>query len=210
MKHAADFFSDNERELIRQAVHAAESSTSGEIATMVVDESDPYRDAIALGGVLFAGFLSMVLAILLHHITIWFYIPVVFLLFFPCRALFARVPTLKLPLIARERINLAVRERAVRAFYEKGLHRTRDATGILIFISLLEHKVWILGDRGIDSRIPPDSWQVLAVELSAGIRDNRACEVLCSVIAKCGAALKEHFPRLRDDVNELPDNVITS
>ena len=209
MKLAADFFTADERELIRQAVNDAESSTSGEIATMVVDESDPYRDAIALGGILSAGLLAMVLAIALRHITIWFYIPAVFILFFPCRALFVRVPKLRLPLIGRERITLAVRERAVRAFYEKGLHRTREATGILIFISLLEHKVWILGDRGIDSRIPPDSWQDLARELSAGLREGRSCEALCVVVGKCGAALKEHFPRSLDDVNELSDYVMS-
>lgn len=210
MKRASVFFSGDEREMIRRAVHAAESSTTGEIATMVVDESDPYRDAVALGGVLLAALLAMVVAILLHHVTIWFYIPLVFVLYFPCRALFVRVPALKLPLLTRARINLSVRERAVRAFYEKGLHRTREATGILIFISLLEHKVWILGDRGIDRKIPPDSWQGLARELSAGLRENRACEVLCTVVTKCGVALKEHFPRLPDDLNELPDDVITS
>jgi putative membrane protein len=209
MKRASDFFSGNEREMIRQAVHAAESSTTGEIATMVVDESDSYRDAVVIGSVLLAALLAVVIAILFHHVTIWFYIPLVFLLFFPCRALFVHVPALKLPLLSRTRINLSVRERAVRAFYEKGLHRTRDATGILIFISLLEHKVWILGDRGIDSKIPSDSWQGLAQELVAGLRENRAGDVLCTVVTKCGAALKEHFPRVPDDLNELPDDVIT-
>ena len=210
MKHAADFFSADERELIRQAVHAAESSTSGEIATMVVDESDPYHDAIVLGGMLFAGLLAMVVAIVLHHITIWFYIPAVFLLYMPCRALFVRVPILKLPLLKRSRIAQAVRERAVRAFYEKGLYRTQHASGVLIFISLLERKVWILGDRGIDSRIPPQAWQGLAHELSAGLREGRACEALCAVVGRCGAALQEHFPRSPDDVNELSDDVITA
>ena len=210
MKHAADFFSADERELIRQAVHAAEASTSGEIATMVVDESDPYHDAIVLGGILFAGLLAMVAAIVLQHITIWFYIPAVFLLYMPCRALFVRVPVLKLPLLTRGRIDRAVRDRAVRAFYEKGLYRTRHATGILLFISLLERKVWILGDRGINDKIPSSSWQGLAHELSAGLREGRACEALCAVVGKCGAALKEHFPHTPDDLNELPDDVITS
>jgi putative membrane protein len=210
MKRAADFFSIPEREQIRQAVHAAESATTGEIATMVVDESDPYRDTVVLGAVMLAGFLALVAAVLLDHITIWFYIPLVFALYFPCFILFARMPILKRPLLSRQRISHTVRARALRAFYEKGLYRTRDATGILIFISLLERKVWILGDRGINSKITPESWQGLARELSIGLRENNACEAFCSVIGKCGAVLVEHFPHKADDTNELPDEVITS
>lgn len=210
MRRADDFFTQEERQRISAAVAAAEGSTSGEIATMVVDESDTYPDAVALGGVLLAALLAMVAAILLHHVTIWFYIPVVFLLYFPCRLLFVHVPILKLALLTKARVTRSVQERAVRAFYEKGLYRTRQATGILIFISLLERKVWILGDRGIDSKIPPESWQVLARELSAGLREERACDALCGVIAQCGTVLKEHFQRLPDDRNELPDDVMTS
>jgi len=102
----------------------------------------------------------------------------------------------------------AVRERAVRAFFEKGLYKTRDETGILIFISILERKVWILGDKGINAKIAPQFWSSLADELSAGLRQNRACEALCTVIEKCGEILKEHFPKRVDDVNELEDELI--
>jgi len=209
MKRAADFFSIPEREQIRQAVHTAESSTTGEIATMVVDESDPYRDTVVLGAVMLAGFLALVASVLLDHITIWFYIPLVFALYFPCYILFARMPVLKRPLLSRQRISQTVRERALRAFYEKGLYRTRDATGILIFISLLERKVWILGDRGINSKITPDSWQGLALELSEGLREGSACAALCRVIDTCGVLLAEHFPPKADDANELSDEMAT-
>lgn len=209
MKRAEEFFTPEERERVRAAVAEAEGSTSGEIATMVVDASDSYREAEILGAVLLSGLLAVVASVAIHHVTIWSYIPLVILLYFPCWYLFRFVPRLKLPFAGRRRVTEAVRERAVRAFYEQGLYRTRQETGILVFISLLEHKVWILGDRGINERIDPRFWQNLAVQLTRGLREGRACEALCSVVSGCGAELSRHFPRRADDLNELRDEILT-
>ena len=202
---AHDFFTSAERERIRLAVEAAGATTSGEIATMVVERSDSYREAETLGAVLGAALVAFVAAVASHHVTIWSYVPLAFILFFPSRWLILRVPALQRPFIGRRRLVRAVRDRAVRAFYEKGLYRTRHETGILIFISLFERKVWILGDRGINGKIPPESWHHLARTLSQGLREGMACEALCTVIARCGEELACHFPREADDVNELPD-----
>jgi len=204
---AADFFSQEEKERIRLAVQAAEQSTAGEIATMVVGRSDSYREAITLAAVLGAGLVALVIAVLSHHVTIWTYIPLTIICFLPARLLVSRVPALQRPFVSRQRLEEAVRERAVRAFYEKGLYRTRDETGILIFISLFEHKVWILGDRGINARIPQQSWQKLAETLSSGIRGGRACGALCEVVAACGEELARHFPRQADDRDELSNEL---
>lgn len=204
---AADFFSPAEREQIRLAVATAEKSTSGEIATMVVARSDSYREAVTLGAVLGAATGALVIAVLSHHITIWSYLPLTMALYFPLQLLVSRVPALQRPFIATARLNEAVRERAVRAFYEKELYRTKDETGVLIFISLFEHKVWILGDRGINSTIPADSWGALVQILVAGIKNGRAADALCEVISRCGEELAKHFPREADDRNELRDEI---
>jgi putative membrane protein len=204
----SELFSDSEHEEIRRAVAAAEAATSGEIVAMVVPESDRYREAEVLGGVLLAGLLAFVVGIIFHHVTVWFFVPAVFILFFPCRLLFLKVPWLKRSIISRARLESAVRERCVRSFYEKGLHRTSDETGVLIFISMLERKVWIIGDRGINERIAPETWNELVRELTTGIREGRAFTALCSVVTRCGAILAEQFPRKPDDVNELPDEVL--
>jgi putative membrane protein len=205
-----EFFSDAEKELIRQAVAKAETRSTGEIATMVVPESDRYREAEQLGALLVAGLVAVIAAVALRHVTIWTYIPLVGLLFYPMLVLFRRFPRLKLSFAGPRRQAEAVRERALSAFYEKGLYRTREETGILIFISLLERKVWILGDRGINERIPAGSWQALAHELAAGLRSGRATDALCRVIAACGDQLASHFPRRADDRNELADDLLTS
>ncbi len=229
---SADFFNDREKEAIRHSVETAESSTSGEIATMVVDHSEIYREAEILGGFLLAGLLAFITSLLLEYasikagtadwgvinnnsahflhygIYIWTYIPLVILFFFPSRFILQKYPVLKLALVGKKRMERAVRERAVRAFYEKRLYKTRDETGVLIFISLLERKVWILGDRGVDRVIQHAFWQGLASELSAGIRGNSAGEALCAVIEKIGKEMAKHFPRKPDDTNELSDEII--
>jgi putative membrane protein len=203
VKKAEEFFSAEEQEQIRKAIEDVEAHTSGEVATMVVDRSDSYREAETLGAVLIAGLLALIVAVPFHHITIWSYVPMVFVLYLPAWLLFRHIPRLCLPFVGGKRIEEAVRERAFRAFFEKGLHRTRDETGILIFISLLEHKVWILGDRGINEKIDPESWQALAQQVAEGIKANRNSEALTRVIAQCGEELRKHFPRNPDDIDEL-------
>lgn len=206
---AENFFAPEEQERIRQAVMTAEKTTSGEIATMVVPRSDSYREAVTLGAVLGAATVALIIAVISHHVTIWSYLPLTMVLFFPLQLLVSRVPALQRPFIATARLNEAVRERAIRAFYEKGLHRTRHETGILIFISLFEHKVWILGDRGINAKIPAHAWGELVQKLTAGIRGGRAAESLCEVVERCGETLALHFPRETDDSNELQDEMLT-
>jgi putative membrane protein len=205
---AQTFFTDSEKLRIRESVRAVEKGTSGEIATMVVDQSDGYLEAEVLGGILLSGLVALIISIAVQHVTIWTFVPIVCVLYFPSRLLFMRFPRLKIPFVNKKRMMHAVRERALRAFYEKGLYRTRDENGILIFISILERKVWILGDRGVNVKIPPETWQAHANEISQGIREGRPCDALCKVIESCGRVLEEHFPRKEDDTNELPDELI--
>ena len=205
-----DFFSPDEKERILQAVAGAEAKSSGEIAIMVVPESDRYREAEQMGALLVAGLVAVVLCILLHHVTIWTFIPLVCLLYFAAFWLFRRFPKLKISFAGPVRQAEAVRSRALIGFYENGLYRTAGETGILIFISLLEHKVWILGDRGINEKIPAGFWDSSANELAAGIKAGKGAEALCAVIEGCGNELARHFPRGSDDINELPDAILTS
>jgi putative membrane protein len=231
---AADFFTSEDKELIKRAIEKAESNTSGEIAIMVVDQSDSYREAAALGGVIVSGLLSLVLEIMIvilmnpnqlwdngswwspvqlisavkDALVIWYYIPLVFLLYFPCRYLLMKLPGFRIRFMSRRGIEEIVSERAIRAFYEKGLYKTRDETGILIFISLLERTVWILGDRGINSKISAEFWRERAHELTKGIREKSHTRAVTEVITRCGEELAKFFPRKPDDTNELTDEVL--
>jgi putative membrane protein len=106
-------------------------------------------------------------------------------------------------------VERAVRQRAVRAFYEKGLYKTRMNTGVLFFISLLEHKVWVLADKGIYEKIDQETLNGFARAVSLGIKEGRACDALCKAIRDAGEVLSKHFPLTHGDTNELTDTVIT-
>ncbi|MDP2863304.1 MAG: hypothetical protein Q8N95_10985 [Desulfobacterales bacterium] len=232
---ASELFSPEEKKDIADSIKKAEANTSGEVAIMVVDSSDSYREAETLGAFILSGFFSLILETIKAYLTalkaagwgygssgfsahflseaaanaaVWTYIPMVFVLYFPFRFLISKFPEMKIPFLSGKRIEETVRERAVMAFYEKQLYKTRDETGILIFISLLEHRVWILGDRGINEKIAADFWGIIASELSSGIKEKQYGKSVCLAISKCGEELSRHFPKKSDDTNELADEVI--
>ncbi len=212
MKHglrAEGFFTEEERKRIREATREVESRTIGEIAVMVVESSDHYFEAEVVGGVMLSGLLSLIVTASYLHASVWWYVPLVFVLFFPFRYLFRKVPALKSTLVSPHRKEHAVRLRAVRAFYEKGLYKTRRNTGVLFLISLFERKVRILADIGIHEKIGQETLNRFATGVSAGIRNGRACDALCEAIRGTGELLAQHFPITADDTNELSDDILT-
>jgi putative membrane protein len=206
---ADKFFIAEEREKLKAITQEVESRTIGEIVVMVVERSDHYVEAEVLGGVLLASLLSLIVTLLYFHSSIWSYVPLSFLFFFPCRFLFQRIGVLKRLFIGIRRKEGAVRLRAERAFFEKGLYKTKKNTGVLFFLSLLERKVWVLADKGIYEKMNQESLNRFANEVSRGIREGRACEALSQAVEEIGVLLSRHFPITPGDTDELPDNVIT-
>ncbi|MDO9125040.1 MAG: hypothetical protein Q7V12_11570, partial [Deltaproteobacteria bacterium] len=92
---ADQFFTAEEKERLKATTQEVESRTIGEIVVMVVDRSDRYLEAEVFGGVLLGSLLSLILTLLFFHSSIWSYIPLSFLFFFPCRVLFQRIDALK-------------------------------------------------------------------------------------------------------------------
>jgi putative membrane protein len=203
------FFTAEEKERLKTATHEVESRTIGEIVVMVVDHSDHYIDAEVLGSVLLGSLLSLILTVLFFHSSIWSYIPLSFIFFFPCWLLFIKVETLKRLFIGIRRKEEAVRLRAERAFFERGLYKTKKNTGVLFFLSLLEKKVWVLADKGIYEKMDQKTLNRFANEVSRGIKEGRACNALSQAIQEIGGYLSKHFPITPEDTNELPDDVMT-
>jgi len=94
------------------------------------------------------------------------------------------------------------------AFYRHNLHLTRDRTGILIFISVFERKVWVLADQGINQKVPPRTWEEIVAIITEGIKEKRAADAVCQAIRRCGRLIEEHFPRKADDTDELANLII--
>ena len=203
------FFTPQEKEAISRAIKSVETRTIGEVAVILVDRSDPYPEGEFLGGFLIGGLLAFLADLLFFHGQIWFLIPLHFLLFLPLFFLFQKVPVLKTPFIGLRRKEAAVRRRALQAFYEKGLYRTRSNTGVLFFLSLLERKVWVLADKGIYQKMDQETLNRFARQVSEGIKKGQASQALIQALRETGELLAQAFPMASGDLNELNDEVQT-
>jgi len=205
---AEKFFTEPEQARIREAVNAAESKTAGEIVPMLVTSSARYTEVELLGTIigLFAGMMAEWFwsdPWGSHFFNLW---PVIGA---TTGFLVCRVPQIKRLLASKSRITDAVHTLALASFTEHGLHYTRDHTGILILVSLLEHRVEVLADRGINAKVETGTWQEIVKILTDGLKTNHPCDAYCKAIERCGEILASHFPRQRDDKDELPNRLVT-
>jgi len=205
---ADQFFSDTEKERLKTTISDVESWTIGEVVVMVIDQSDLYIEAPIIGAILLTSLISLIIAFLSYESSLIGFLVMNLLFFFPLYQLFRRVALLKIPFLGARRKEHAVEQRAVRAFYDHGLYKTRENTGVLFFLSLLERKVWVLADKGIYQKMGQESLNQFAQTVSKGIRDGHACDALCEAIRGMGQLLSRHFPMKAGDIDELPDTVI--
>jgi putative membrane protein len=209
-------FTDAEQERIRQAVQQAERVTTGEIVPMIVPASALYREAGYRTGLILALLaLAFLLTIEIYWLSWgwhagnagWLLLAVV--ASYGLGQWLGRVPMVVRLVTSRERIAHKVALRAEQAFYKHGLQHTKGRTGILILVSMLERRVHILADKGINDHVPAGTWDGLVNGIIAGIRTGHATDAICSAIAECGVLLAQVSPAdSRDNPNELPDTVI--
>ena len=211
---ARQFLSDEERSKIEASVKDVEKNTSGELVPMVVSASYHYPMADVIGAVVFALPLSLLLTYLvgiefwIGGQNLWLFLGLFAVLFVAFHFLVKQWPGLKRIFISGREIDEEVEEAAFTAFYREGLHRTRDETGVLVFISVFEHRVWILADRGINARVTEGQWQEPVRMIVDGIKQHRQADAICEAISWIGDILSEHFPVRPDDSNELRNLIV--
>lgn len=105
---------------------------------------------------------------------------------------------------------LTVYELAVKNFYEIGMERTKDKTGVLIFLLISDKKFQIIGDEGINKKVSKEFWDVLAMKMAEYFRSNKFVEGICQTVNEVGVVLKKEFPIKSDDTNELSNEVVIS
>ena len=206
--------SAEDRERIRTAVHEAEKTTSGEIVPYIVAESDPYPEAIWRGGALLSAAVLGVTALLhdtfvvLPFVTVTQTVLAGFVGFALGSLLVRWVPALRRLLANEETMERRVAERAAVAFVDEEVFSTRDRSGIMIFVSLLEHKVLVMGDAGINARVEHSSWTDIVGMIVGGIRSGTLADGLVRAIQACGALLTRSGLTVRpDDTDELPNSL---
>jgi putative membrane protein len=101
-----------------------------------------------------------------------------------------------------------VRQRAIDLFKVSAQGRTVASTGILIYLSMREHRAEIVADAAIAAKVAPEIWGDAMIALITHVREGRAGAGMAEAVALVGIVLAEHFPKGDDAVNELPDRLI--
>lgn len=100
-----------------------------------------------------------------------------------------------------------VLDRAAWIFAKVGMHKTKNRNGVLIYLAVENKKFAIIGDTGINSKVPVDFWDRTKELIESKFREQKYTEGIVEGILMAGQQLKEFFPHKRDDVNELPDDI---
>jgi putative membrane protein len=207
MKKAGVLFTEEQKEKIRQAVIEAEARSSGEIVPMVIDQSGHYTQFPLTGSILFTFLVALVAAVFRPHISAAELLLVELATFWICFKIIERTDRLWAWLIPDSLMEKAVARRAEEAFYEQHLHETKEKTGVLIFLSLLEHRVHLLADTGIHTKVPAETWENLVQQITSGMKKGQPFEALHHAVGACGRLLAEHFPKNPDDTDELSNEL---
>jgi putative membrane protein len=199
--------SEEDKKIIAEAIKRAELATSGEIVFAITGASGHYYHA-TLQGALIGTVLAAAVYLALPvpqtiGLLLWTEI-IAFALFY---SVIPHLPMRRWIVPARE-MSECVHDAAFREFYASGLYKTRESNGVLIYLSFLECRVVVLGDKGIHEKMGDLHWNDVRDKIIHGIRLGKAREGICAAVESCGIGLAEHFPHRPDDINELPDEVI--
>ena len=217
---------DADRAKVTDAVTQAELQTSGEIVTVIARRSDAYHDVAAHWGILamllsialLAAFPSAIEAVHDRLFDPWadgipastvltIALAVASIAFLLVRWLLS-VPALRLALTPARTKARRVHARALALFRTGAEKRTTGSTGVLLYLSIAEHRAEIIADAAIHSKVPSERWGDAMAALIVAIKDGRPADGMADAVGQIGAILSQHFPRRDDDVNELPDRLI--
>lgn len=201
------FLTETDKKKIMQAVQEVEKVTSGEIVPMIVSSSYTYPVSNIIGAFTFSMVISLAAIAITNNQNLWLFLCVFMLGFIIMHEIINMVPPLKRLFISDKEIEEEVNEAAMKAFYYKSIYKTRDLTGILIFISIFEKKVVLLADQGINAKVSKKNWEETVEIITHGIKNKTQADAIITAIHKTKDLLKKYFPIKHGDTNEL-DNLI--
>jgi putative membrane protein len=220
------YLSEEEHLRVTAAVSAAEAHTAGEIVTIIADRSDGYNDVNLAWSALFAFLLLSLLPFIADAVldalapfhggwNVAWEAPGIFgaaaaigiVAFLLATAVQLWTP-LKFALIPGRIKTDRAENRAIDLFKASAESRTHGRTGILIYLSMQEHRAEIVADEAITALVPDDTWGEAMAAMLAELKHGRIADGMIAAVGRVGVVLAEHFPRADDDRNELPDRLI--
>ncbi|PSJ36752.1 hypothetical protein C7I55_25285 [Sphingomonas deserti] len=218
--------SETEHAAVSAAVATAERASEGEIVTIVAPRSDAYHDvglhyavlAMLLVPALLAFLpqslidrgLALVLgwnAELARPMLMMLLFALLAFVFLVVRFALAWMP-LRMALTPASTKNRRVRRRALELFRVAAEQRTTGRTGVLLYLSLLEHRAELIADQAIHSRVEPEVWGDAMTALIDKVRAGEPGAGMVAAVEQIGIVLAAHLPPSHDNPNELPDRLI--
>ncbi|MBL8698648.1 MAG: TPM domain-containing protein [Alphaproteobacteria bacterium] len=201
-----------QRQRIEAAIRTAESGTSAEFLCAVARSTDTYFTVPLI--------LSAVVgvtapAVALHLAPGWTGVTlsdpgvaIVQLLVFALVALATTRPRIAAWLTPRAVLQRRAARFAAAVFLERGLAGVEARNGVLLFVSLAEHHVEVIADRGVFAVVDPAQWMGVVEGFTAQVARGDVAEAYVAALERLGAILAAAFPRAPDDANEIPDRLL--
>ena len=215
-----------DHDIVTTAVAAAEAHTSGEIVTVVAAQSNDYDD-VALVWASIVAFVAMSVIALFpefyrtlydrftggwgHELTANQWLGTVIaigVLKWIGMWLILLWRPLRMALTPRSIKAQRVRARAIDLFKVGTEGKTAGRTGVLLYLSLKEHRADIVADEAIAAKVSADVWGNAMAALIERVRAGKPGEGMAEAVRQMGIVLAEHFPRGSENPNELPDRLI--
>ena len=218
--------SEADHKKVSEAIAAAEARSDGEIVAVATDLSDSYHDVARHWAVLALIATLAIFAAAPSVLQWWFdlffggwrpeptlgelltLLLIVSVAKFTAVLLILKYMPLRLALTPGATKSRRVRRRAIAVFRAGAERRTVGRTGILIYLSMGEHRAEIVADEAIVSVTTPETWGEAMAALLVEVKAGRPAEGIVAAVEQVGAVLAEHFPRTSADTNEIPDKLI--
>lgn len=97
--------------------------------------------------------------------------------------------------------------RALEVFRLLKMDKTEQRNGVLIYLAIGAKKFAIIGDEGINNVVPENFWEDIKSNMLINFRESNFTQGITTSIKMVGDKLKEHFPFVKTDVNELSDEI---
>ncbi|WP_379551371.1 TPM domain-containing protein [Qipengyuania sp. DGS5-3] len=220
------YLNEAQHKIVSDAVAEAELTTSGEIVTVLADRSDEYNDVVLVWAAALA-FTAMSLFALIPQpfMNLWdsliggwmhewttgelasMTIALGLIAFIVAWLVISWDP-LRFALTPGPVKTSRVHTRAIKHFKVGAERRTHGHTGVLIYLSMQEHRAEIVADEPIAKLVPAEVWGEAMADMLVEIKQGQIAEGMAAGVRDVGKVLSEHFPRAEDDQNELPDRLI--
>lgn len=209
------FLSEDEIKKITDAVVRAEQGTRGEIVPMIVARSStighlPIYIALMLFSIILVMLIDWPPLWLSDYLNRWHGLPLVglFAICWLCGFILSYVPSIQRWLIPNSDEESQVWSRARSEWAFNQLQKTKERTGILLFVSVMERKAVILADEGISKYCPEKTWQEVIDALTTHLKKGEWALGFETSVHRCGEILKANLPAAEPNKNELSDRVI--